>query len=324
MRSDGRSIVVEFIDPDAPEEQDSALAPGPDEGEELTLGGVALEARGTRSELLFLRGRYEALEALVGEDHWKTRKESCLREMSNAGFWSSPERFRVLGQAEYMDRIEAGLKTAGSLIRRLVDLSPSDGKSLSRDLMKRLAQQVYLLDEACSGLERDRPRDAFLLVRGSRGPGVDPILRNEFATRLAKMYRAWAARRKMDLRVVSESGADGGEPYSILFAVSGYGAYSILEGEAGLHVLEVPDGGKSRRVKVRVEVAPQPDLPTGSGPGELLGQATAELDRRREESPSIVRTYREKPSPLIRDSRAGWRTGKLRLVFDGDFDLIGR
>jgi len=38
----------------------------------------------------------------------------------------------------------------------------------------------------------------------------------------------------------------------------------------------------------------------------------------------IVRRYRDKPSPLVRDTLAGWRTGRLDRVLAGDFDLQGR
>jgi ATP-dependent Clp protease ATP-binding subunit ClpC len=37
-----------------------------------------------------------------------------------------------------------------------------------------------------------------------------------------------------------------------------------------------------------------------------------------------VRRYRERPSPLVRDSRLGWRSGRLDFVLDGNFDLLGR
>jgi ATP-dependent Clp protease ATP-binding subunit ClpC len=37
---------------------------------------------------------------------------------------------------------------------------------------------------------------------------------------------------------------------------------------------------------------------------------------------TIVRRDRESPSPLVRDSVGGWRTGKLYRVLEGDFDLI--
>jgi ATP-dependent Clp protease ATP-binding subunit ClpC len=36
----------------------------------------------------------------------------------------------------------------------------------------------------------------------------------------------------------------------------------------------------------------------------------------------IVRRYREEPSPLVRDSGKGWRTGRFDLVVNGDFDLF--
>ncbi len=32
----------------------------------------------------------------------------------------------------------------------------------------------------------------------------------------------------------------------------------------------------------------------------------------------------EAPSPLVRDTATGWRTGRLDRVLDGDFDLIAR
>jgi ATP-dependent Clp protease ATP-binding subunit ClpC len=37
---------------------------------------------------------------------------------------------------------------------------------------------------------------------------------------------------------------------------------------------------------------------------------------------TIVRRYRELPSPLVRDSARGWRTGRLGTVLDGNFDLM--
>ena len=40
------------------------------------------------------------------------------------------------------------------------------------------------------------------------------------------------------------------------------------------------------------------------------------------EDAEVVRRYRENPSPLVRDVRRGWRTGRLDLVLAGDFDLI--
>lgn len=37
----------------------------------------------------------------------------------------------------------------------------------------------------------------------------------------------------------------------------------------------------------------------------------------------MVRIYRERPDPLVKDRSRGWRTGRLDRVLGGDFDLLG-
>ena len=328
VRSDGRRIVVEFVDPDAPdeEERDGENTADPEEEEERvgpSLRGIVLNASGTRSELQFLRQRYDEIRKRVDAESWKSRKRSLLAQLSSSSFWESPGRFSVLGEAEYMDRIEAGLDTAGSLIRRLSDISPGIGKKLSRDLMRRLAQQVYLLREACSGLEKGRPRDAFLLVRGSRDSGADPLLSDDFARRLGNMYQRWADKRRMRLQILREESGDANHPYSTLMAISGYAAFTILEAEEGLHVFEVPGEARQfQRCKARVQVIAQPDAPARSGADASLEQALSELENHPGERRAVVRNYREKPSPLVRDAVRQWKTGRLGRVLGGDFDLL--
>lgn len=114
-----------------------------------------------------------------------------------------------------------------------------------------------------------------------------------------------------------------GAPYEALLAVSGYAAFPLLSGEAGLHVLETPQDDKSfNRARVHVTVVAQPDEPAGRGPDALRRQAERTLEAADPAPTHIVRRYREEPSPLVRDSLRGWRTGKLERVLDGDFDLI--
>ncbi len=70
-------------------------------------------------------------------------------------------------------------------------------------------------------------------------------------------------------------------------------------------MLEVPDGrGGYDRRRVRVTVTP----------------SSASRTRRR--APTIVRRYRERPTPLVRDAVRDWRTGRLDTVLAGGFDLI--
>ncbi|MBA3239971.1 MAG: PCRF domain-containing protein, partial [Acidobacteria bacterium] len=193
-------------------------------------------------------------------------------------------------------------------------------------------------------------RDAFLLVEASREAGTDAASSDCFARRLKEMYRGWAEKRRMRLKVLEESGGDkadadtgnssggsggsggsagsglaGAARYRALLAVSGYAAYTILRPESGLHVLETPQDEKSfNRAKVLVRVEGQPDEPAGHAPGALLRQAERAVSAADEHTPAttVVRSYREEPSPLVRDRLRGWRTGKLERVLGGDFDLI--
>jgi ATP-dependent Clp protease ATP-binding subunit ClpC len=328
---DGQSLDVQFVDPDAPEEAEADDAPTAfvdeeidDYARELRLEAVALDPKGTPEELRFLHEKFDGVAAQVDAEAWRGRKEEALGEMQSADFWSSPERFTVLGAIEYMDRIEAGLDTAGSLLARL----RGDRKRLPPDLVARLAQQLYLLDAACRGIVEDQPRDAFLLVTASREAGADRDQSEQFARSLTRMYRRWAERRRMRFEIIFEhDGAQangaGAEEYRALAAVSGYAAYTILRHESGLHVLETPQDEKSfNRARATVRVVGQPDEPAGHGPEALRAQATRALASEPTMPQQIVRRYREEPSPLVRDSARGWRTGRLERVLDGDFDLI--
>ncbi|MDT7689575.1 MAG: ATP-dependent Clp protease ATP-binding subunit ClpC [Acidobacteriota bacterium] len=330
---DGQSLDVEFVDPDAPEHGDAQVADPAhalddevidDGARELRLEAVALDPKGTPEELRFLHEKFDGVAAQVDADAWRRRKQEALGEMQSGDFWSSPERFVVLGAIEYMDRIEAGLDTAGSLLARL----RGDRKRLPPDLVARLAQQLYLLDSACRGIVEDQPRDAFLLVTASREAGADRARSEQFARSLTRMYRRWAERRRMRFEFIEEHGgahANGAsaEEYHALAAISGYAAYTILRHEAGLHVLETPQDDKSfNRVRATVRVVGQPDEPAGRGPEALRTQAARALASEPVAPQQIVRRYREEPSPLVRDSARGWRTGRLERVLDGDFDLI--
>lgn len=331
---DAQSLDVQFVDPDAPAEREAEveevdeLSFDEEAARELRLESIALDPKGTPEELRFLQEQYDEVAARVDADGWRERKEAALREMQSADFWSAPERFSVLGAVEYMDRIEAGLDTAGSLLARL----RGNRKRLPPDLVARLAEQLYLLDAACRGMAEGQPRDAFLLVTAGREPGADRARSEEFARTLARMYRRWAERRRMRLELLEEqddarSNGAGAEEYRALFAVSGYAAYTILRHEAGLHVLETPQDEKSsfRRATASVRIVGQPEEPPGRGGRETLREQAERVLSADAQAPQtqVVRRYREEPSPLVRDSARGWRTGRLERVLDGDFDLMG-
>lgn len=333
VRSDGKQIEVEFVDPnpqdkvadDAQKAADVVAAHG-----ELELEAIALDAQGTAAEVEFLQDCFDQLVAEVESEDWQAKKNATLLQTSSRGFWESPGRFEVLGVVEYMDRIEAGLRSSESLLRRIIgrkpDLIKSGGKERQRfsaDLMRRLAQQIYLLEIACDDLADSRPRDAFLQVESARDAGLEPNEQDEFAQRLVKMYEQWASNRKMRLEVIEQVTGTDRQPFRWLAGISGYGAFSLLLPEAGFHVFEAPrKEGNFLRYKARVQVTPTPDEPAGDSAASLIKLARQSFERIGDAKLVIVRRYREAPSPLVRDGVKQWRTGRIDRVFGGDFDLI--
>jgi ATP-dependent Clp protease ATP-binding subunit ClpC len=313
VRASADRLDVEFIDPDAENGEPPDGAAQLDLS--LSLQSLALDGRGSRTEVAFLERTFEGLRARIEGVEWQDEKRAALAAMSAPGFWDTPERFGLLGTAEYMDRIEAGLRTAGSLLRRLT--SSSNGRRrLPAEIVERLAEQLYLVQAASNGLDAGLPRDAFLQVEAVEGEGKG----NGFAARIGGMYKQWAEKRRMHMEVLLETP----ERYRLIAAVSGFGAYAILRPETGLHVLERPstDGRPLSRMRVHVRVAGQPDAERRDlvSLREAAERALAEPDA---DDHRIVRRYRELPSPLVRDAIRGWRSGRVDLVLGGDFDLVG-
>ena len=138
------------------------------------------------------------------------------------------------------------------------------------------------------------------------------------------MYRSWTQRRGMRLDILDEHTGEGGLRF--LAAVAGFGAYTALRSEHGLHVFEHGSAARppARLERARVRVSPQPIDADGNGDG-----GGPRVDRARAAiagvpgAMAIVRRYRAEPSPLVRDNVRGWRSGRLATVLNGDFDLFG-
>ena len=299
VRAGREGLKVTFEDPDAVED----VAPTP---AETTLKTLAREG-GAGRELL--EAAFVDVSARVQAE--AGTKAALLAELGEPGFWEDERRLGVLAGIELRDRMESGLRSAESLLNRV-----RSARRPPEAIVRRAAQRLLLLGEALEALAAGEPADARLRVDG------DP----EFGPRVAEMYRAWAHERGMRLDVVeapddrSRNGlvslggvAQGAPPpaasqertFRFVASVSGFAALRTLAPEDGLHVLEIPDGrGGYDRRRVRVTV-------TAEGADEpAAARAT------------IVRRYRERPTPLVRDAVRGWRTGRLESVLSGGFDLI--
>jgi ATP-dependent Clp protease ATP-binding subunit ClpC len=181
-----------------------------------------------------------------------------------------------------------------------------------------LALQLWNVGQGLADFRTDAPVDALL--------HIEPVLLDEgsdgdqaaaWCQRLATMYRRWAGKRRLKLRALPS--ADGaGVP---ILHITGFGAFHILASEIGLHVLEDGHGEASpRRLVARVSAVAGPREP--GQPGADSRTVAVRLLAALPASTAIVRRYRERPAPIVRDG-AGWRSGRLSAVLDGDFDLVG-
>jgi ATP-dependent Clp protease ATP-binding subunit ClpC len=222
----------------------------------------------------------------------------------------------VLDRIERMDRIDAAAATARSLAMR-IEQRKERRQVLPRQIVYSLAEQLFLVNAALVDLDADRPSDAYLRVEGVAADARHAAA-TEWPAMLSRMYQEWARKRRMRTIVLADAKEAG-----FVTAVGGLGAYCILAAEAGLHVLEVPDGnGGFDRHTARVRVVAQPMTPRSPGADELE-RALHQLNSAAESPNAIVRRYRERPSPLVRDTRTSTRTGRLSQVLAGEFDLIG-
>jgi ATP-dependent Clp protease ATP-binding subunit ClpC len=313
IRSDGRAIQAEFVDPDA--DAPGAGAALLSQGKAPGLPEMILSPDGSEGEFAALEAEHAAVLEEIECVAWEDLKAGLSERMVAPDFWGRPDRHETLSRLALMDRVKAAAGTADALRSRLAKGSARGGKT-SRELIQRLALQLHLVREGIRDVLETAPIEVALAVEPALERFGEGDAAEDWCLRLHGMYRAWAGNRHMQLTEVAGERA-GALP---LFLISGFGAYRLLTHEVGLHVLERPDedGGASRATaRVRIAAAPLADLPA-----DRLRAALVEALGRAGASNLVVRRYREEPAPLVRDLYGGWRSGRLDAVLGGDFDLI--
>ena len=311
VKRKGKGLTVEFVNPDGAE---AVAEERPVEiRERPALTTIVREGTGRPAEIFAIAEHLARVRMLVEHESWQRRQNESLAAMGEDGFWSSNARYSVLGQVELMDRIGRFLAKAKEQAEQLWGKSPTERTSYPAVPTRSLAERVWLAERAISALEAGQAQDAYLAVRAVTEGRAERAQVNEFARRIAAMYRAWADRRGMTLEVLRER-AGSTDPFEIVFAISGLAAFSILEHEDGLHVCRL-DQPSAPSLHVRVVVVAQSDTPAHSDFPDLLSVASAR-------EPAPVRSYRDAPSPEVRDRRRGWRTGRVERVFGGEFDVF--
>lgn len=298
VRSAGERLEVEFIDPNAPAQH--APAAGTVDGD---LRALVRTADLSQAGIAALHAAFDTLLDRLAADVWRADRDTDFAAMNARDFWTQPERFEVLDRIERRNRIESALDS----LQRLDERLSRDGGNTT--FVARTAQTLWLTGLAIDALAERRPQDALLALSASDTElRRDPARTRLWWQQLLAMYMAWAERRNMRVDVL-EQNADA---CRARLAVCGFGAHDLLQSEHGLHVFEHDHDGDDapRRSTLAVRIAP--DLPGRT----RIDPLKADDDLR------ICRRYRAEPSPLVRDSVRGWRTGRLDRVLGGEFDVI--
>ncbi len=131
VRSDGRAIQAEFVDPDA----DTATLPFiKPTHERPTLVEMILSPQGNEAERHALEAEIGTLDETLASEGWEALKGELSAAMLESGFWSNPNRHATLARLALMDRVKAAAETARSLKARLDKGSERAGKA-SRELV---------------------------------------------------------------------------------------------------------------------------------------------------------------------------------------------
>jgi ATP-dependent Clp protease ATP-binding subunit ClpC len=315
VRSDGRAIQAEFVDPDSEAPSPAAPTPATQLDDTPALPAMVLTPRGTPTEVTALGVEYDGVSMRLQAQDWDDLRDKLSGDMQAVDFWTQPGRLETLSRLALMDRVKAAMSTAQSLRNRLVKGQQRAGKS-SRELVARLALQLHLIKQGVADVFEAAPIEVALAIEPSFERTVDSQATRDWCNELAAMYRAWANNRHMQLAEIAAN-TSRNPP---LLLISGFGAHRVLAQEAGLHVLELADDDKrSSRVTARVRLAV---VPLQDHQGDRLRKAVLLALEQAQPPHAVVRRYRNAPAPLVRSMNGGWRTGRVDAVLRGDFDLI--
>jgi ATP-dependent Clp protease ATP-binding subunit ClpC len=309
VRSDGRGVQVEFVDPDS--EHGAAKDDAPASAMPA-LEEIVLNAHGTGDERAAVAAAFRQVKERIEGAAWEELALQLANQMADPAIWSRLDRYEVLSRYALMDRVKAAFETADSLRERL-DKSRNKNGGYSAEVMARLARQVFVARSGVDDALTNAPIECALTVEAALEGSGETTEGRMWATQVLQMYKAWAARRGMQVQ------EHGGEP--AILTISGFGAFACMARESGLHVLEPPEGEDAApRLVARVRVAP---APLGDLPAATAAKALAAALAKEPASSTVVRRYRGGRAPLVRDAKQGWRSGKFEAILGGDFDLIG-
>ena len=314
VRSNGKALEVEFVDPDADAAALEAL-PEPATAAAISLPAMMLRPRGTGEERRALTASWSEIQGRFTTPEWTALKEVLQNETADPKIWSRPDRYAIFARLALIDRVEEAQRTAERLKQRLQ--SKGNGTPQApRELIARLALQLHLVQQGIEDVRLDSPIDVLLSVEPAlESQAEDSGQAAAWSGEVLAMYRRWAERRRMQL----QDHAPGRGQGPMILQVSGFGAFRTLQPEAGLHLLEGPESDGGRRIVARVRTAPGLlEEPRAADAHQIFARRLSETG----DPSTVVRRYRKGIAPLVRDARGGWRSGRIEVVLGGDFDLM--
>ena len=115
IRSDGRAIQVDFVDPDGELGGDPSSAGSGAPEKSFSLPEMILAPSGSVLELDALHGEHAELARTLTSAQWEDLKSALADRMSVPSFWTRTDRHDTLSRLALMDRVKAAAATANSL-----------------------------------------------------------------------------------------------------------------------------------------------------------------------------------------------------------------
>ncbi len=206
IRSDGRAIQVDFVDPDSGAAGNPLTASNGAAERPIALSEMILTPSGSASELDALQSVHVGVARTLASTQWEDMKAGLAEQMGTADFWTRPDRHDTLARLALMDRVKAAAATADSLGGRLAKGTERTGK-YSRELVGRLALQLHLLSEGIRDVMETAPIEVLLVVEPAFERPSDNEATRRWCGQVLGMYRAWAGNRHMQLSELA-----GGSP----------------------------------------------------------------------------------------------------------------
>jgi ATP-dependent Clp protease ATP-binding subunit ClpC len=227
-----------------------------------------LTADHLRTGLPLLRERVKSLEEAHDLHAAREQLTDLLQAMSTASFWDDPDTIQpklatvghLSSQVELVDGLRRNLEELADYVGEIEADSPealSEAVLRYRYLVRELprAELTMLIDEPWDTLS------AYICIE-ARGRKTAS---GKWVAELAEMYTAWAAKREFTVNIISEEMMKSGNLQSVLIAITGYGVYGLLRGEAGTHqLIQTAKNGAAEIVEAKVEL--QPVLPQSEMP----------------------------------------------------------